>query len=332
MNSTFRLSRFGAPLLLLFFAFNARAGEVVSFQDEVSGLAFGATIALNEEQTNEQAAAIFSEVKAELARLAKAFESPLSFQIEPIALSAEQYALLATMLGFSKELEGSIDPTLGVLEDVYAFSNTKGELPEADKVKQAAAYVGLDKIALDASTRSLRILQEGTRVDFRRVLKGYALDQGAEQLRKGGFVNFLLHLDGQVLAIGKKHEQEWALGVRDPRGNTPFATFEFAGAVRTRSDAERFLLTNDSKRVSDVIDPRSLRPVGHIRSLTVLAPDATTAELLSQALFVLGVKKALRYCERNAGVSVIIVDDKNKVFVSKSIEKSVRLQSPSAGR
>jgi len=66
--------------------------------------------------------------------------------------------------------------------------------------------------------------------------------------------------------------------------------------------------------------------------VTILAPDAFTADALDDAVFILGPKKGLALADSTPGCAAVIVDAKNQVWVSKSLEgKLVRTAAPTDG-
>jgi thiamine biosynthesis lipoprotein len=58
-----------------------------------------------------------------------------------------------------------------------------------------------------------------------------------------------------------------------------------------------------------------------------MAKDATTAEVLSKGVFILGPDRGLPLVERTEGAGAVIVDAANKVHVSKRLDGKVRFLS-----
>jgi thiamine biosynthesis lipoprotein len=64
----------------------------------------------------------------------------------------------------------------------------------------------------------------------------------------------------------------------------------------------------DGKRVHHIIDPRTGYPAGKSQSVTVVAPNAATADALATALFVLGPEDGISIAERDSSIDALIVD------------------------
>ena len=66
--------------------------------------------------------------------------------------------------------------------------------------------------------------------------------------------------------------------------------------------------------------------------MTVWAEDATTADVVDDAVFILGPEKGMKLADSLDGVGVVIVDAKNKVWTSRNLEGRLRLlKEPSDG-
>ncbi len=114
-------------------------------------------------------------------------------------------------------------------------------------------------------------------LDFGGYLKGVALDRAAAIFKARGIGNALINIGGNVLALGKKGDQPWRVGIRHPRpeqaGGAPLATLELRDgeAIGTSGDYQRFFEL-DGRRYCHLIDPRSGAPATGTQALTVLIP------------------------------------------------------------
>ncbi len=142
-------------------------------------------------------------------------------------------------------------------------------------------------VHFDQVARTVR-LDGGLRLDFGGIAKGYALDRAALALvgvADGG----VLDLGGQVRFFGRResgHGSRHQVGIVDPAdAQRLLALIDVdSGSVSTSSQAER---------PGHIVDPRTGRPAGRARSVTVVASAGTTADAWSTAFFVLGCDSAL---------------------------------------
>jgi thiamine biosynthesis lipoprotein len=135
---------------------------------------------------------------------------------------------------------------------------------------------------------------------------------------------------------GKKPDgSSWRVGIRDPRGKHAgdyFAMIEVDDhAFSTAGDYERgFVL--EGKRYHHIIDPRTGYPATASRSVTVWAGDALTADAIDDAVFILGVEEGMKLVESLEDCGAVVVDAKNKVWISKRLEGKVQvLRKPTDG-
>ena len=135
---------------------------------------------------------------------------------------------------------------------------------------------------------------------------------------------------GDLYFAGSKGERPWRAGIRDPRGprGSLFATLTIRDAtLSTSGDYERFY-RYAGKRYHHIIDPRSGRPARRCRSVTVVTPDATTADWLSTSVFILGPERGLRLVERLPRTGAVIVAADNRVLISSRLRGRVRILRP----
>jgi thiamine biosynthesis lipoprotein len=99
----------------------------------------------------------------------------------------------------------------------------------------------------------------------------------------------------------------WPLGIQSPFGERLLGKIHLhEGAVATSGHYRRFV-TIGGQRFSHIIDPRSGMPVSDPASVTVIAPDALTADALATAITVLGAEAGLAHADSLPGVEALII-------------------------
>ncbi|PYU90497.1 MAG: DUF2271 domain-containing protein, partial [Acidobacteria bacterium] len=76
-------------------------------------------------------------------------------------------------------------------------------------------------------------------------------------------------------------------------------------------------------RYSHIVDPKTGRGVRHSATVTVIAPDDTSADALATALSVLPPKQGLKVAESQPGVAALIVarnGDQLRSYVSRRMQ------------
>lgn len=243
---------------------------------------------------------------------------------EPVAVPPDLEALLRRALALAEQTGGAFDPTWAALWGLWDFRSPSPSLPEPQRLAEHAARVGWR--GLEVQPGQARLSREGMAVGLGGIAKGWALDHAAAALEQAGYTAFSLSAGGQVLVRGQPQPgRPWRVGVRDPRGpeNEAFLVLGLErGSVSTSGDYERFFVV-DGTRYHHILDPRTGWPARGLRSATVLAPDATTADALSTAAMVLGPERAMDLADPAQGVELLLVDEAGGVRLSPGAEARV---------
>jgi thiamine biosynthesis lipoprotein len=135
---------------------------------------------------------------------------------------------------------------------------------------------------------------------------------------KSGIVNGT----GDMSTWGKQlNGKPWNIGITNPfhpdelLGIIPLTQ----GAVTTSGSYEKFVIL-DGKRYSHIINPSTGYPVTGLCSVTVVGPNAETANGLSTSLMILGKKEGLLLLEKHPDYSCIIITDDGKIIKSKNFQ------------
>jgi thiamine biosynthesis lipoprotein len=186
------------------------------------------------------------------------------------------------------------------------------------------------RVEVDEAGRRVRIGKD-QQLGLGGIAKGYIVDKAAKVLRDGGVVSFLAQAGGDLYGAGRKPDgSPWVSGVQDPRGAQGefFAVLELTDhAFSTAGDYARSYVVG-GKRYHHIIDPKTGYPATACRSVTIWAPDATTADGVDDAVFILGPERGLKLVEALDGVGAVVVDEKNRVFVSERVKDRVKLLKP----
>lgn len=246
---------------------------------------------------------------------------------EPVVVDAELYALVELALGFAEHTDGAFDPTFAALSGVWRFDGTN-TLPAAAEVEQKRKLVDWRKVKLDAEKRTVFLEQGGMRLGLRGIVKGYAVDKAVTLLREMGVEDFIIKSGGELFVSGNPGGGYRKVGLPDPRSDKNYALVDVRDrALNTSSDEERYFV-KDGARYHHIIDPRTGRPATGTRTVSVISVDATSADALSTAVFVMGPEKGLALVERLAGVEAVIVDEKNRVHISSGLSDRIVLGAP----
>jgi thiamine biosynthesis lipoprotein len=241
--------------------------------------------------------------------------------------------VLQLALDGSRRTHGLFDPTWAALRDLWRFGNgAPPRVPSAEEVKERCRLVGATGVQLTPRPDggcTVRLPRAGMKLGLGGLVKGWGVDRAAARLRARGFNNFFIQAGGDLYFGGKNGDRPWRAGIRDPRGppDQVFARLEVSDrAFSTSGDYEHFFEV-DGVRYHHILDLRTCTPARSSRSVTVLARSASDAELLTKAAFVLGKDAGLALVQK-WGAQAVIVDEHNRVHVSKGLEATLRWTPP----
>lgn len=245
-----------------------------------------------------------------------------------VPVGPELYALLDRSLEIAHLTRGAFDPSFASLWGLWTFGDDGVQrAPDAVEVERRRALINYRRITLDERTRSVRLEDAGMKVGLGGIAKGYATDRIAAVLRDHGLRHFTIKAGGELYVGGRPGGERARVGIRDPRGPGLFATVEAEDlAVNTSGDYERFFI-DGGRRYHHIIDPATGYPATRSRSVTVLAREATLADALATAVFVLGPEEGLALVEELEGVEVVIVDRDSRVHLSSGV-RGLLLRAP----
>jgi len=268
--------------------------------------------------------------QSDLSKLGRAAGGP------PMSVSRDLWDALRRSIEVGAETHAAFDVTIGPLMTLWKAAWKTHRLPTDAEIAAARALVDYRAIRLDPAGLRAQLLRPGMRLDLGGIGKGYAVDQVVALLRARGITAALVALAGEIYALGAPPGREaWRIGIRDPnqpRGpllsptDMPILARPLLlrdRAASTSGDYEQFGAI-EGRRYSHILDPRTGRPVAHMASVTVVAPDSTTADAYATALSVLGPQGALDFAAKRPGIEVMVfheTDGKLEVLRSPGFEK-----------
>lgn len=203
--------------------------------------------------------------------------------------SAEVSPELAAMLADAQRIAATgdelFDPALGGLIALWGF-HSDTFVPRRPDPAQLRALVAARPRMADLTIDGTRVSSRNraVQIDLGGYAKGYALDRAVAILKAQGVAAALVNIGGNVMAIGKKGDQPWRIGIQHPRRPGPLATLPLydGEAVGTSGDYQRYFEL-DGVRYAHLLDPRSGQPAHGTQSLTVLVGSRPGAGTLSDA-------------------------------------------------
>jgi thiamine biosynthesis lipoprotein len=237
-----------------------------------------------------------------------------------VTVSQETTEVIKRAQEVSKLSGGAFDITVGPLVQLWRKARERGMPPEMKEVKETLNLVNFRNLKiLYGGQISLR--KKGMNIDLGGIAKGYAVDRAFAILQGLGYRNLVVNAGGDLRVGGSKPEGPWSIGVQHPRDPEKImARISVSDiAVATSGDYEKFFIHQGS-RYHHILNPKNGFPAEGCQSVTVLHKEATTADALATAVFVLGPERGYALCQRLEGVDCFIIDNEGNVTVSPGLK------------
>lgn len=223
-------------------------------------------------------------------------------------VSEELFGLLSRARQISELTEGAFDIASGAMVSLWRRCRQEGSIPTADQITTVLDCCGLRHVHLDDGPSTVTFDRNGLELNLGAIGKGYAVDRAGELLLERGINDWLVHGGRSSIRASGRHAglDGWPVALRNPLlPDKPFATFLLQDQALGTSGTAVQWFRHEGKRYGHILDPRTGWPVESMLSVSVIAPDAALADALSTAFFVLGVEKALKYCDNFPQVGAI---------------------------
>ncbi|WP_459036850.1 FAD:protein FMN transferase [Roseivivax sp. CAU 1761] len=183
---------------------------------------------------------------------------------------------------------GSFDPTVGPLVAQWGFGPiTGGGAP--------------DWRGMVTTENAITKARSDLTLDLCGIAKGFALDRAALVARREGLHDFLFELGGEFVAAGRHPSgRGWRVSVEPVGVGSPVVVELPSGIAVATSGVNAQSYELGGRFYTHIVDPSSRSPVGaDLRSVTVLAQNAMTADGWATALLAAGRERGPRIARAN---------------------------------
>jgi thiamine biosynthesis lipoprotein len=249
-----------------------------------------------------------------------------------VRVSKDTFRVIEESIRISEMTGGAFDITILPLMTVWRTARQRNKLPADEEIAAARALVNWRHIILDAENLTVGLGKPGMGIDLGGIAKGYAVDIATAALKKHRIKSAIVNAGGDLYLLGKPQEREWwRIGIEDPREKGEiFASLYLREEAVVTSGDYRWYFIIGGQRFHHIIDPRSGMPVEKMQSVTIVAPDATFADGLSTAIFVLGREEGIKLADE-LGVGAIIIsedsDGNRQITMSTNMNERVTLRN-----
>ncbi|MCF6345875.1 MAG: FAD:protein FMN transferase [Thiomicrorhabdus sp.] len=252
---------------------------------------------------------------------------------QPIEVADSVKHFIVTSQTLTQQSQNLFDPGIGQLVDLWGFHSETWQGPPPSQ-QQIQAWLNQRPSLLDISFtgNTLTSSNPNVQLDFGGNAKGLAIEMALASLQKSGIQNAIVSIGGDMKAIGSKHGDPWKVGIQNPQQPTQvLASIELKSgeSVMTSGIYQRYF-ESQGQRFSHILNPKTGYPAQSFSSVTVIHPNAITADAAATALLIAGKEQWLSIAESMGIQYVFSVDKHGKIFQTDAMAQRLtyKIQRP----
>ncbi len=252
---------------------------------------------------------------------------------QPMTVSPEMIALLQEIEKQWKDTNGLFDPTIGYALIKAGYDRSFELLSKVTSAtigsKSKLVRAKFSNIAVDTQ-RSTVSLPLGVSLDFGGIGKGYLLDQLVPLIEEVT-TDYWLSFGGDLVLSGHDEGQRhWVIGVQDPNDHTrdvaKLSLPEGRWGVATSGTTKRKGVHNGNPW-HHLIDPRTGRSaVTDVVGATVLAPNATIADVYAKTVLLQGSKDGIAWVTQHPNVEALAITVDRLMVTTPGMQSRITLK------
>ena len=242
--------------------------------------------------------------------------------IKPVKVSRETFKLIERSLRISALTQGAFDISYGSIDkQLWNFDQNMTVLPDKATAKKMVRLIDYRNIILNEEDCTVFLREEGMRIGFGGIGKGYAAEKAKQVMKLHGVESGVVNASGDLTAWGlQPNGNPWTVGIANP--DAPDEVFSYINitdlSVATSGNYEKYITIN-GKKYSHTIDPRTGLPVTGIKAVTIITTHAELADAMATPVTIMGVRAGMDMIDQMKNIEAIIIDDNNKIYTSKNI-------------
>ncbi len=207
-----------------------------------------------------------------------------------------------------------IDKRYSTYKPESEISRINAGLPEAQWSGEMKTVLSLCE-QTKRETYGFFDIMRGDKLDPSGLVKGWAIQQAAERLRRRGIDNFCLEAGGDFQVSGASSRGEpWRIGIRNP-----FNRDEIIKVLTVAS--EGVATSGTAVRGQHIYDPHNPEaPIKDVKSLTVIGPNVYEADRFATAAFAMG-KDGINFIESLDGFEGYAIDTEGIATLTSGFER-----------
>lgn len=201
-------------------------------------------------------------------------------------------------------------------------------LPDMELLTEQSLHSDINNLILDTENNTVFFADSKMSLDVGAIAKGYVCEKISEYIIENNiWKSALISLGGNIKSIGYKNNGDglpFSVGIENPNGGDYLEIIAASNgkSVVTSGDYQRYYTVNGVD-YCHIINPETLMPANEISSVTVVCDDSAYADVLSTALFNMGVEQGLDIVENTENMEALWVDKNGEKYYSSGFKELI---------
>lgn len=241
--------------------------------------------------------------------------------------------VIINLIKYSKELHtytnGLVNIALGPVIKIWneyrllsSANPSLATLPNMKQLQHANNYTNINDVIIDEENNKVFLKHQNMSLDVGSIAKGFSIELVSQKAIEAGFESFVISVGGDIRTSGAPlagSRNQWSIGIQHPNlsihgtQNIIDNVYVTNNSVFTSGDYQRFFVVN-GEVYHHIIDPTTLMPANKYRAVSVIYPNAATADALSTAVFILNIQQGKKILEEFGAQAIWILHDNSTIY------------------
>lgn len=250
---------------------------------------------------------------------------------EAVEVDDDTLFVIKEALNYEDVTQGTFNIGLGSLIDLWGIGKEWQKVPTPEEITEVLKHIDINELEIDGNNVFLG--DKNMMLDLGGIAKGYAVDEAVKTLKENGIESGFVNLGGDIYAIGAKPDDTpWIIGIQNPviGSKTVMAKIPVVNqSVVSSGDYERYFIEDDV-HYHHILDPETGYPTDNqLSSVTVISEKAIDGDVLSTAVFVMGLEKGLLFLEELENIEGVMITKDKQVFATSGIVDKLEIMDNS---
>ncbi len=240
-----------------------------------------------------------------------------------VELHDDVLELLQLGKALGEKTGGLFDIAISPVVKAWGFTEEVKQVPAQETLDALLPLTDPADVIVNEKTAYLQ--KAGMAVDLGGIAKGYTTDKVVTLMREKGVESAVLSLGGNIYTIGTKPDgKKWEVSVANPLNADDYVGLLSIEdkAVVTSGGYQRYFEEN-GKKYHHIIDPATGYPAeSGLLQVTIISESGTEADVLSTALYIMGLEKALEFWQEQGDFEAIFVTESGEVIATEGADAS----------